>query len=742
MTERTVTSDPLANHSDGDGLSDGRERDLGTDPSAMDSDTDRLDDAEELDNGEDPTMFDVSPPEIRVTNSNYVNVDDPTNPRGQYLITAEVSDPSLVTNFTITVDGETYHDRGIPGGPTDRFLLSQTVTVGFGQALLNGLQTNALRLTVGDRYGNAQTTTGYTSSNFYIQAGRELGALETLSAQEATALGLASGIAKSSGSMGETIQQALTNPEEFLAQFTNFQQYITLAQNLERVPGLMVRQYQNDMRTANPYYDIRSDQATHENSNDFARGYYVGVLTFEVALSATGATAGSKIKQLDRVQELASQPRVARALSYYQRAQRVPGRAVGTVTAPAARTGSRIAAGLARRTGVDGDLVRETLGSTATVGRQWWTTQRAQRFGFDRLSGLSETSRSQVSRLLRRSDEDIDDDLRAMSDDDIGAATQFACGVASPSVLYSGRGIVRQSTPDDCGSIDPDAFRGAAALSDDIDSARYEQLLGFNAEVRRTVARVYNQNPDVESREVEKYIQTLNRVDSEGRQSASRLVRELGSEGFRVTNNAYELTDTVEDIGSEDISDLLSAYKLYSESPQARRSVPEIQDDLTTLANEGGGVQGLAKAIRAGKGSVNNVKGLDGEVEAATNLIDAGVEVRELEFNVVADIDGNEVASEIDIDLANEDTGIEIKNRDYESAYENMPDEIAESARQQDIDDLVQKIEVVTRNRDTYIIASRTENIEGTVIEEAIEQANIPEGTTVEVITIEELKEL
>lgn len=58
-SSQTVTDTPEATDSDGDGLSDERERELGTDPDATDSDGDGLSDGEEVSSESNPTKVDT-----------------------------------------------------------------------------------------------------------------------------------------------------------------------------------------------------------------------------------------------------------------------------------------------------------------------------------------------------------------------------------------------------------------------------------------------------------------------------------------------------------------------------------------------------------------------------------------------------------------------------------------------------------------------------------------------------------
>lgn len=80
------------------------------------------------------------------------------------------------------------------------------------------------------------------------------------------------------------------------------------------------------------------------------------------------------------------------------------------------------------------------------------------------------------------------------------------------------------------------------------------------------------------------------------------------------------------------------------------------RDDIDQLAESN--ARGFQSAIKLGTGSGENMKGLDGEVDAATNLLDDGRNIDRLE----TDIDTSRGATDIDVDLS-DGTAIEVKTR-------------------------------------------------------------------------------
>lgn len=62
----TVTSNPLVEDTNGDGLSDREERQLGTDPRDRDTTGDGITDRRALEGDADPTLYDITPPELDI----------------------------------------------------------------------------------------------------------------------------------------------------------------------------------------------------------------------------------------------------------------------------------------------------------------------------------------------------------------------------------------------------------------------------------------------------------------------------------------------------------------------------------------------------------------------------------------------------------------------------------------------------------------------------------------------------
>lgn len=125
------------------------------------------------------------------------------------------------------------------------------------------------------------------------------------------------------------------------------------------------------------------------------------------------------------------------------------------------------------------------------------------------------------------------------------------------------------------------------------------------------------------------------------------------------------------------------------------------------------------------------MNGLDGEADAATNLLDNdGREISQLNNQ----IDAPEGATDIDVDLE-DGTAVEVKNRDYDDvpAY-------AANAREQE---LTTKLRKYAEERDDVVLAARGDPADSDLLQSVQEtiEAEYPD-TTVRLIRIEDLDSL
>ncbi|WP_226023706.1 hypothetical protein [Halomicrobium salinisoli] len=247
-------------------------------------------------------------------------------------------------------------------------------------------------------------------------------------------------------------------------------------------------------------------------------------------------------------------------------------------------------------------------------------------------------------------------------------------------------------------------------------------------ELQQGIARAADGDEIDSYQDIDDAVETIERLDSDGQEAAADLIGELDGEGVTVVNDADNLRNEVDGLSDDEISDLLVSYDNYNDADIATRDVRTIQDDLNRIANEDD-VEGLAEAIRektnAGK---SNMKGLDGEAEAARILINNDdVTVEELSVDgqdgIKAEIPDEKVReSEVDVDVTTDQTiAVESKNRDYN----NIPP--VPEIRDEAVEDLRNKFNVLSRNRDQIVIVSRTDNPEqNDIIQEAKAQADFP----------------
>jgi hypothetical protein len=124
------------------------------------------------------------------------------------------------------------------------------------------------------------------------------------------------------------------------------------------------------------------------------------------------------------------------------------------------------------------------------------------------------------------------------------------------------------------------------------------------------------------------------------------------------------------------------------------------------------------------------MKGLDGEVDVATNLLDDGRNIDKLE----TDIDTSKGATDIDVDLS-DGTTIEVKNRNYNGIPEFLrPDEEA---------DLTEKMEKYAEKRDELVITARGDPSSAEILQNVRDniETDYPD-TTVHLRRIDEVDEV
>ncbi|WP_436925779.1 PKD domain-containing protein [Halosimplex amylolyticum] len=386
VTDRTVTSDPLYKDTDDDGLDDDREERLGTDPWSEDTDNDGQADDEELEDGHDPTLFDINGPTLDIHSAGYGSR-LPWTPgyKSFYYVEGSADDPSGVESSTIIVDGKEYSN-------SDPGYFNREIDAGALGTFEEALAKTKLKVRATDEHGNSRTTLAAARHNGLVEAVKQSGTLGSLSESQAFALGTGTGISSGAGRLTGTVQDVVNRPQQTLNRYSNLSRYEQLIENVDDIPGLLVTQYQRQQRTANPYYR-KGEIANQELYDDFRRGYYAGLVVFEVAQSA----ATGQVKKIDKVQKLADKTGANRALKYYRSTRSK------YVTGPAVMVGSKVTRRVVSKVDVGAsDTIRKTLSEVETVGRTWSLSRRLGNTPSGVLTGLSDTGRAQLRTYYRR----------------------------------------------------------------------------------------------------------------------------------------------------------------------------------------------------------------------------------------------------------------------------------------------------------------------------------------------------
>ncbi|KAA9404655.1 hypothetical protein EGO51_18235 [Haloarcula hispanica] len=276
-----------------------------------------------------------------------------------------------------------------------------------------------------------------------------------------------------------------------------------------------------------------------------------------------------------------------------------------------------------------------------------------------------------AAKLAARTDSDTFDDIMSLG-----------CGPGQASL-----GSVSSLTDDAYYSVTAPSRTSAALASGSYLSADAKD------DFRAGLAKASNDHDvDVED-DFSDVVDAVEALDGDGQRAAVDMVNDLGADGVRVTNGATDLGSRKHSVLTDsEVDDLLTSYDSYRKSDIATRDVADVQKDIDQIAESD--VEGLKSAIKSGTGSDTNTKGLDGEVDAATNLLDDGRKIDKLE----TDIDTSKGETDIDVDLS-DGTAIEVKNKNY--------NEVPEYARSSRESELTKKMEKFAEERDELVIAAR-----------------------------------
>ena len=366
--------------------------------------------------------------------------------------------------------------------------------------------------------------------------------------------------------------------------------------------------------------DIRTDEQTHGNAEDFAKGYYVGILMFEVALSASASGAASKFKQIDQVQEAASQPQVAKAIDYYRTASRAPGCAVGAVSGAAAKTGVRVTRWTAQRFDGSSELARTALQRAETAGRQWQATERVRQLNASKRAAL-ESRKAAVA-------------------DYIGTRGAPAVEVLSKVDSRTARRL-----------FDDSLCSGSSGRYNSGVSVALGQKSTFCGDELAEKLADLEDKYDFEAQELDDFADKLRTADNPVAREAYELASAEGPEGVALATDVFE-TDLSASSQSDAFVLLQQGGKQDIEigPAQSRENFVNNLDDISDNKD-------IEDRLDSFADNDQGYKGMAGEAKIAASLQDnSGVESIELGTNIPADdvpnapLDG----SEIDIDVEGE----------------------------------------------------------------------------------------
>ncbi|RKS78118.1 Mg-chelatase subunit ChlD [Haloarcula quadrata] len=745
----SVQSDPTLSDSDSDGVTDAQERRYRLDPHSHDTDNDSISDHREIVKGLDPTIHDFQPPEVTVFTAQFSKPNSWADNRATYSLTFQVDDPSAVQTIVVSHDGET---KATPRVRENQYTHLIEYRTGYVQSLEDDLSAATTKIRVTDTHGNARSSPAFTRSTIFVEGAQHSEAVDTNSRVAAQGLGFSSGLATTFGSSIESLQSFAKDPLRAIEAISTLLDSIpgldSLSNLLSQAPAVfdaMVQSYEDRQDRANPY----DQDAKPELHKDFRANYFAGMLWGEVARSVTGSQAASAAKRTQTANTVADRlggTRVMRAARTYSRAQDRAGewrarqqmRAISQLskatTVP--RSGARRVLKPAR-TATDTVRIRHTIRRTDVDMAELDPAQQR------RLGTLLAENDPAVARAVRQMDQDeidaltrVEMDTRTRSDfarayesgevdsDELTTAlTRYdsldADGKAEFDEMLARNG---DDAADFAGRTDSDTFdavvspcgaRSAPSLgrAGSLRTDRYHSVATPPSTLAQSGGScpdlpddveddlqdaLVNVDGDLDADSVDDVRRSINELDGDAQDSATNLIESEGTDGVSVTNDATDLSDGSDSVLTDgEVDDLVRAYDTYSDKSYGR-DVRDIQDDIDDLDQND--VDGLDDAINRGTSSSgddisSNMKGLDGEVEVNSDLLDRDdIDANDLEMDKQIREDSSWETDSLQSSDYNSNTDIdsdidggpayEVKNLDYEPfaefprAYEETADSL------------------------------------------------------------------
>ncbi|EMA07828.1 hypothetical protein C437_08898 [Haloarcula vallismortis ATCC 29715] len=745
LWEQNVSSDPLSTDTDGDLLDDHEERRLGTSPTVADSDTDGSDDYYEVSNDYDPTIHDHKAPLVEP-----LEVSADNTARTSYTARVSVSDQSGISRIEFYKAGNRQWS-GLGDGATARnFDASIEVERDALDAIYTGATGFFTPVTIDasatDIHDNRKRKE-LSGPDTFGQAADKYASFPASPGKGGFVawMGLSSGASTVVGETVAGVAQMVSDPGGYASQMA--QLATTIANNpaiITKMPQMMASQLRQQHETRNPF-DSR-EQYYQEFGGGWSLGYSAGTVAPAAASGGgsvlqKGLSSSSKLRRLVDAADSAVPSRVPNGVkpTALRRAGKVDD-AVPDADVPTGRMSAKLndmpgprrqrtteqfdqldsdgkdylgdtdiddptlkATDLFQNTGPKGRRALNDLAETDpdAADALLQMDDAATQWRFTRAYDNGELDRDEMATALKRYDKldsdgkDEFDDLLARNGDD---AADFAGRTDSDTfdAIISPCGARGAPSLGGAGSFRTDRYHSVATPPSTLaQSGRSCPELPDDVEDDLQDALV-NVDGDLNADSVDGVRRSINELDRDAQDSATNLIESEGADGVSVTNDATDLSDGSDSVLTDgEVDDLVRAYDTYSDKSYGR-DVRDIQDDIDNLDRND--VDGLDDAINRGTSSSgddisSNMKGLDGEVEVTSDLLDRDdIDASDLEMDKQIREDSSWETDSLQSSDYNSNTDIdsdidggpayEVKNLDYEpfaefsGAYEETADSL------------------------------------------------------------------
>ena len=704
----TVSSDPQSYDTDGDGLFDGREHTLGTDPTGADTDGDGIADPDELETENDPTLYDVRRPEVSVRSARY---DVPSAPSASlemtYSVELTATDAAGIARLELRKDGETGASKSLNPDAnrgetvrrrltftdgietqdvkTDSVTSTFTTTIGAAGDAVSGVGGKVADATLGttvymraiDGNGNQRRGIAIEQSNFYGEvAGDVITGNDFIDDEVAERFGKVSGFSASVGVLFRDISEIVDDPTAFIDGITAL--YGLVREEGAGVAGtiteLLIEEIERKQARNNPYGDLDSKEYPElydtYRSNYYA-GYSAGFLAKLVVTAGAGKAAKSTIKNLDRVNSVATRLKRTRAV-------RALARVDSAKQAAKARTVARIM--------LAGDRAVEPVVSQArTAGRAFrvWRIQRSIDADVD---ALPASKQQDLGRFLARTGGDgrrTYADLRAVDSD----AADTLAAIDDP---VTQRQFVNAY---ERGEVDSNKLAAAIRRYDELDAegketaddliaATGDEGVEFVSEANGETIRVladgsgdiddaYDQSvvraadsDDINNNQLKRAVQKIDGLSGERKRRAKQLVADAGPNGAKLVDELDDeslenlLTINVDGASTNTLRLLRENLAELNGNDVSTSRIREFIQNTKQLSGSDNAIEGVDDLVRtASKTDSGSFSGPAAEAEFASDNIDTVTAVRRDiktppagrpgDIDAVENVDGAQVGSEV-----------------------------------------------------------------------------------------------